>query len=278
MSSFHQKSSFTADGVAYRRTFADIPLSKEIWDALLEIQGPPPDEEMAWMNQLGALPFFEARYRLTDRELIKSGFRQILELAPGLSGRGILMTQSPEMIYVEMDLPDKIATKQKVIGQLLKRKQIEPRQNLFLEPGNVVDENDFRRASAHFRDDEPVAVVCEGLLRYLSFSDKEILAGHIRRLIKRAGGLWITPDIEYPVKNSFTNGSLHLKKITGLSVQSNLFRDETHAETFFDSLGFTVSKIPVMEMAKELACVKKFNVGHKHVQNVLGNRWTYLMR
>lgn len=276
---FNEKSSHTADGVAYRRTLTAIPRSREIWEILTRLQGPPPAEEMERMKNRALLPYFEARYLMTDRVLRRSGIRQVYELASGLSPRGLNLTEeNPSMVYVEIDLPEKMALKKNVVAELAPR----PRANLHLEAGNVIDAADFERGARHFDLSQPVAVICEGLLRYIGFDDKEKLARHISGLVRQGGGIWITPDVAFT--SEFENmtperraHAEHLMKISGMSVLPNLFRDEAHAQSFFEGFGFAVAKHPLEEIADELVCPRAAGLSREQVAESLRRRCTYVM-
>ena len=49
--------------------------------------------------------------------------------------------------------------------------------------------------ATRFFNEEPIAVVNEGLLQYLDSQEKTVLGRNVHQLLKRFGGIWITPDI-----------------------------------------------------------------------------------
>src|ERR1700761_7307877 len=104
MATHGKTSSFTADVVAYRRTFTDIPFSKEIWEILQARLSPEEKKKQEMLNYPHITPLFEARYLLTDQILKKSGITQVLELAAGMSPRGMIKS-TEGMTYVEFDYP-----------------------------------------------------------------------------------------------------------------------------------------------------------------------------
>src|SRR3954466_12216853 len=105
MATLNDQSSFTADAVARLRAYTDIPLSKEIIDAALSLEKDRGQKlEADKLPPIEMAPYFEARYLLTDREIAKSGCRQILELASGLSPRGMVMAKDEGVNYAELDL------------------------------------------------------------------------------------------------------------------------------------------------------------------------------
>ena len=278
---FKEKSSFTADGVAYRRTFTDIPLSQEIWGILLTLQAPPTLEELKRMVNRTMLAFFEARYLMTDKLLEKSGIRQVFELAAGLSIRGALFAQETGARYVELDLPGEIKVKRKIMDDLLVRRKIADPQGLYFVEGDVTNPADFAKASSYLSLGSPIAVICEGLLRYISFADKEILGKSIHDLLKQSGGMWITPDVEFlpAAENAVqTSHFAFLKEKSGIDIRPNLFKDEIHAVSFFEGLGFSVEKIPLDELVPVLASPRKAALTQEEIDYALRDRWTYVMR
>ena len=107
MNNPHEKVGPTAWGIAYRRAGCDIPYAKEIYDELVKVMT---SEErvvrwkLSFRKKSSATPQFEARYKLLNRILRKTGIKQIIELASGIfCPRGIEMTQDKTVTYVELD-------------------------------------------------------------------------------------------------------------------------------------------------------------------------------
>lgn len=278
--SFNEKISFTADGVAYRRTFTDIPYCREIFTIMEEICGPlSPREKQRADEHKAIIPFFEARYLLTDREIKKSGVTQVMELASGLSPRGLIMTENPAITYVELDLPEKMEFKREVIRKLHRNRPAES-SNLILEDGNAVDVRDFAFAEMKLRVG-PVAVVCEGLLRYLNWEDKEELANNVKGALGIHGGVWITSDIELLSEvESSPEKKARYDKITrewGLDVRPNLFRDIKHAISFFEGFGFKVAQHSTAEVSDSLTCPKRLGLSDESVRVELSKHSAFVL-
>jgi O-methyltransferase involved in polyketide biosynthesis len=258
----------------------DIPFAKEIW-AILQKSGGISSEDMIRATRGTFMyPFMEARYLMTDLEIAKSGADQIFELASGLTPRGIAMTASPTIMYVEFDLPDKLEEKKKIIDQLVAEGNIAPRNNLYLESGDVTDTTNFERASRHFTN-RPVAVVCEGLLRYVSPTDRKALADNIHTLLKKYGGIWTTPDAEFfdPEKTPEEEKKRFEERFEklGYDVRPNLFKDAEDAEMFFRECGFDVAKYPAISMIDKLVLPKRMGLKKEDVIRCLTNRFCFTM-
>ena len=280
MPTFNKKSSHTADGLVYIRILTNIPLAKEIFNIFQKLQGVSLEEMKQAASRTYIYPFMEARYLMTSRELEKSGVNQIFELASGFSPRGIKMTKSPTVTYVELDLPDKLKTKVAIVDELIKRGNIKTRNDLYFEGGNVISTTDFERGSNHFKN-EPVGVICEGLLRYISKEDIKKLARNIFNLLKHNGGVWITPDIEFfdPKKLTPEEKKYYDDRVQklGYDVRLNLFKDENEAETFFNECGFHVIKIPLTNIINELVIPSKIGISKEEALKSLVNRFVFSM-
>jgi O-methyltransferase involved in polyketide biosynthesis len=280
---FKSQSSPTADGVALKRTYTDIPYSREIY-AILEEMAPMGERNMEHARTTDLVPFFEARYLLTDRELKRSGIKRVLELASGFSPRGLALTiEDPAMLYVEIDLPEKIAIKREVVEALERGHRLPwDKDRLFLEAGNIASAEELRRQTMHPRlRGAPVAIICEGLLRYISFEDKTTMAREIHAVLKREGGMWITPDIEFRDVIAVTPGLNEsydwMAREMGMDVRANIFENESHAVRFFGELGFQIAKHDLAEMMERLTSPGRLGLSQNAVERVLRNRCTFVL-
>lgn len=251
----YEKIGPTAWGVAYQRTLSDIKYAKEIFQRLETLIGRAMEEEKKYLVEAknsGLAPLFEARYKLTNHLLDKTGFDQILEIAAGLSPRGLEYTErDPSLQYVELDLPDMIAQKQTIVKKLAGK-----RDNLHLEPGNALDLDSLWKATKHFQP-RPIAIITEGLLRYLNFAQKATVAKNIHALLEKFGGVWITPDmaLKKMAKKQTRDQQDHNKRIldlAGINIAQNSFESLPGAQKFFEDLGFTVETHGFAEVADQL--------------------------
>jgi O-methyltransferase involved in polyketide biosynthesis len=173
----------TAWMVAYRRTFSDIPFSKEIFEKLEEIRKKNNYEDIpSDLKKPELAPQFEARHKLIDKLIYKANSDQILELASGFSSRGLSMSKEDKFNYVEIDLPSVIKEKEEIIKEIGIEKQFEIPKNLYFKSGNVLDFTNLKKATEHFKKTKPITIINEGLLRYLNFQEKAKVAENIHRL------------------------------------------------------------------------------------------------
>src|SRR6187455_892678 len=106
--------SVTAKVAAYYRQFSDIPFAQEVakrinadaaFDQILKEHGLERDKLTFYA------PMFEARYKSITQLILQSGTSQVLELASGYSLRGLDLTRSGAIRYVETDLPQVVEAK-----------------------------------------------------------------------------------------------------------------------------------------------------------------------
>ena len=269
---------------AYGRTFSDIPYAQEMFEELEAVRQQSSDagilEEMK-DTKLG--PHFEARHKLLNKLIRQTGINQVIEIAAGLSTRGLELSADPEIDYVEVDLPAMMADKRKIIDSLEKKKVIEARSNLRMQDGNALDLGDLERAAAGFDPGRPIVVANEGLLRYLSFPEKEQYVRNVQSLLSKFGGVWITADISLPKvvykeDDVMTVRRQRLTEITGKDITNNLFKDEDDAKKFFEGLGFDVESHSFLEVTDELTSPQKLGYPADYVAATNGSAVVFVMK
>ncbi len=272
----------TAWMVAYRRTFSDIPYSKEIFDKLEHIRQSLGQEISNDLKKPEMAPQFEARHKLIDKLILETGNTQILELASGFSSRGFSMAQHKNIQYVELDLPPVITEKEQILKEIALEGGLDFPSNLYFEGGNVLDIDTMRRAVQHFNKTKPIAIINEGLLRYLNFEEKAIVAKNIRSILKEYGGVWITSDIS--LRKIFSNENAlmknHVEKIselTGKDIVANRFETEAEAKIFFENLGFTIERHSFFEIINDLASPKILHLTDEQVRAALEAAVVFVM-
>ena len=254
----HSRISPTAYGVAYGRTLSDIPFSVEIFDEMMQIGAKTGIEYLDGIKKIlppESIPMFEARFKLTDKILDESGIDQVLEIASGFSQRGFIYAQNPSIRYAELDLPGVISEKKNIAARLVASGKIPEETNLHFNEGNALEIADLSHATEFFAD-KPIAILNEGLLRYLNFEERATYAKNIYQLLDKFGGVWITPDncVEFggeKTKEKMKDSDEKVKKITGVDVEKYHFKDEQEAQIFFENLGFTVKRRSFMEVFDE---------------------------
>lgn len=226
-----------------RGEFTDIPWAKEML-ACLRARGTVLADGL-WSERAGHdyAPFLEARFNAVNRILEEHAADQILELAAGLSPRGMDFAHR-DIVYAEADLADSIALKREIVTAVLGKVPA----NLHLCAASVLDRAELSGCCAAFVS-RPVAITTEGLLRYLTFEEKTQLAANVRDILLRYGGMWITTDIHLR-QWARRRAPIHRETETerfGRILDPNYFDDLDHARAFFEGCGFQVESRPLLE-------------------------------
>lgn len=263
----------TAIVTSYPRTFTDIPYEKAIYNWLKNNCNEKVD-----LNRKLA-PEIEARYKLINKLLEKYEIKQVLELASGYSSRGLFYSQKGYN-YVELDLESVTKNKKQILHSI--KKNIPECLNII--SGNALKSEDFKRIESYFKNDEPIAVINEGLLRYLTFDEKRQVAKNIYKLLLKYSGIWITSDVT-PKKfiNSQNNALLNFNKnLTKTTLRNNLndrFEDENHIKDFFGDIGFELVEIhKFSEMKSELYSINKLGITDEKIEKTLDDAIVVVMR
>lgn len=255
----------TAILTAYPRTFSDIAYSQEIFDEMRHIVGNISEEQMVTRIAVE----LEARSKIIDSLIEQQNTTQILELAAGFSSRGLSFSNDPNMIYVEIDLPEVSELKKQILANIASIPS-----NLHINAGNVLRDSDFEKSDQYFNPDKPITIINEGLLRYLSFKEKAKLAASIRTLIEKHGGVWISGDgsprefIDSQGSNVKSLNTTILNQTKKASI-GDAFENQEHFRNFFEELGLSSEFHDFTEVTSELVSPAKLGLSEEVVRNKL---------
>lgn len=276
------KISPTARGIAYLRSFADIPYAKEI----------SAEVKIGWLRVFMGLfgfsikkvitlflPASELRLLSVTNYLKSQGAKNILEIGAGLAPRGLSMSEDPAVTYIESDLPGIIEEKNKIVENILsKRNQI--RNNLKFIAADATT-NEIISAARGLAG--PVAICFEGIMQYLDREEKTHLAGNIRQILQEKGGWCVTSDIE--IKNqSFIDSAAEKKKyrslkiLTGRDNRQNAFENEDDLRDFLKEAGLAMEVRRQLEFAPELSSVKIFNLDEERIKKELAIKKLFILK
>ena len=262
----YEEISPTAIVTSYPRIFTDIPYEKEIYNWLEKHCS-----EKVTLNKMLA-PEIEARYKLANKLLDKYNIKQVLELASGYSSRGLIYSKKGYN-YIELDLENVSKNKKEILNCIEK----EIPKNLNIISGNALKKDDFKKLERYLKADEKIVVINEGLLRYLTFDEKKIVAQNVYNLLSNYGGIWITCDIT-PKQfidlqdKALPNFNNNLSSITSRNNINDRFEDIDHIKSFFGNIGFELIEIHKFdEMRDELYSINKLNIFDEKIEKTLEN-------
>ena len=239
----------TAIITSYPRVFTDIEYEKEIHNWLSKNCNCDVN-----LNKLLA-PEIEARYKLINKLLEKQNITQVLELAAGYSSRGLIYSNKGYK-YVEMDLEEVSNNKKRMIDEIFKN------SNLKIVSGNALNYNDYIKCEKYFSKDK-IAIINEGLLRYLTFEEKKIVGENIYKLLKEYGGVWITSDVTPKrfIEKQDPTINKDINNITSRNDINDRFEDENHIRSFYKEIGFNNIEIhKFIEVKDELKSFDILNI------------------
>ena len=230
----------SAKWLALTRATTTIPFAREA-AILLFGEATVREAEAAVANLSGhRLDHFEHRYRSIDQALGIVGHRNIVEIGAGLSFRGLALTQSPGIHYLDTDLPELLAVKADLVARL----DHPPLQGtLRFAPLDVLVPGALAGAVRQMPPG-PVAIVNEGLLMYLDAGEKERLATSIRGILQeRTGSRWITADCY--IRDGERPRALDPEVerfVAQHRVEEQKFASWGSAERFFEAQGFAIER------------------------------------
>ncbi len=269
----YEEISPTAIVTSYPRTFTDIPYEKEIYDWLENHC----EEPTTLYKNLA--PELEARYKQINKLLDESGIKQVIEIAAGYSSRGLIYSQKGYN-YIEMDLEGVSKNKKDLLNTINSNIP----SNLKIVTGNALSKDDFNKCKEYLKENEPVAIINEGLLRYLTFEEKKIVAENIYEILSKYGGIWITSDVT--PKKFIVSQNRALKgfnnNVTTITSRNNLdnrFEDIEHVKEFFGEIGFEVAEVHKFnEVKNELYSINELNIIDEKIEQTLEDAINVVMK
>ncbi len=192
------------------------------------------------------------RHVMIDRVLIEEGARHVLELAAGLSRRGLTFSADAGVNYVELDRAAVIAKKRELLARGEVGRAALARSNWRLLEGDVADAPLLDLAPGG--KGEPLHVVVEGLFMYLDGPAQRALWTRLRRLFEgRSGALVfdLVPAIEQP-KPGGAGRALGwlMSRFTGGAAFVRDARDRTAITQELMAAGFTVELMEPKDVAE----------------------------
>jgi len=263
-----ERISLTARLAAYMRQFSGLPFADEVarrlrareaFDALLRDHGFGADD-LLWYA-----PVFEVRYRSIEQAILRSGAAQVLELASGVSLRGLAMTRDPSLTYVETDLPELTREKAALVADLRREHGLPDRGNLHLSAANALDAGELAAAAAPLRPGARTAIVTEGLLLYLSREEMETVVRNVRDLLGVFPGVWITPDFTLRADvGDISEQQRRFRTVVAAATErrmyANAFADADELAAFLRRLGLVARGVSQVDESPEVVSLNALNL------------------
>jgi len=278
--------SVTAKVAAYYRQFSDIPFAREVatrigadaaFDQILGEHGL--DREKLTFYA----PMFEARYKSITQLILRSGTSQVLELASGYSLRGLDLTRSGAVRYVETDLPGVVAAKLALLEEVRQHHGLGQSPAHVVTTADALDFDAVRSSAAALDTSQALTVLCEGLIMYLSKEQTEQLATNVRRLLGQfSGGCWITPDFTFRVEaKDLPPERIRLREaITGVTqrqIDASAFEDGDDLAAFLARAGFDVEVRSQVEETPSFSSPQALGLSPASIERLRGALRVWVM-
>ena len=237
--------------IPYVREAAELVDAVQITDLAAGIDIDPTDYWLRVMH-------FESRYNSIDQLLQDLPATNILEISSGFSFRGLDLSNKKDVFYIDTDLPNIVATKQRFIDAFKTPNAQGPSAlaaspgsagpsgqapgHYELQPLNALDPTAFDAIIAKFPPG-PITILNEGLLVYLDDQQKSQLCANIHRALQTRGGAWITADIYIKRKEGEDSRSdAWCAWSREHALEEKKFESFEEAGTFFQKRGFQKEK------------------------------------
>ncbi len=282
----YEKISLTAQLAAYMRQFSDIPFasdvaellhSREVFEALLRGQQMTP-EDLLWYA-----PIFEVRYKAVSQAIRRLGSRQVLELASGLTLRGLAFTQNPQFTYIESDLGGITAEKEAIIASLRRKYGLVDDGNLHFPAVNALDGEQLREAAQCLDRQASLVVVSEGLFPYLSPDEMRLVARNVRALLAEFNGMWVTTD--FSIREEVEQVSEQQRKFrhivataTERKMYNNAFDSPEQLTAFLNELGLSAAAFNLVDEIGEIVSLRRLHLPAGLLDPIKGSLRLWVVR
>jgi O-methyltransferase involved in polyketide biosynthesis len=184
------------------------------------------------------IQFLLIRHYAVEARLDALAPSYVLEIGAGLSPRGLAVAnRRPDVTYVELDLPGLVRQKRR----RLERVSLPP--NYHLAEGDLLDPDLARQLPVRRRPSDTVVVITEGVLDYLTQTDRARAFSTIARFLRDTGG-------GHHLFESYTRERLRkypvsaaamlrlLRTLVGVNFEEHLFSSGREAACFSEAAGY----------------------------------------
>ena len=213
----------------------------------------------------------EARYKAIEQVRMHFNHTQILELASGLLPRGMILSENPKITFVESDLAVMLHQKQQLVHQV-----IGDRANLHFAAIDATDNLNVLSLNEYFQLDQPVTILCEGLLMYLTLAEKQRVFANVRSLLQTYGGVWLTPDLTTKAIGQMRQQDPVIRQVfekiarsTHRTFSENEFDDLDHVHRFAHEQGFQMESFSMVMVMDQLKCLATLGIDRELARVVL---------
>ena len=200
----------------------------------------------------------EARYASVTHILSQQNRKSLFDIACGYTPRALYCKQNG-IDYIGLDVP--------VVAEELQKLAVKEELGDVYIGGDATNEASLLKAASKLKKD--VLVSTEGLLQYLFKAEFAEMLYAIRQVLKEHGGVWVSSDmgVDYEafatVNMSGPEARENYRELRKKALQeTNIFNngvafwDEVQMESFIETRGFKVEKLPFYHGDEDLTILK----------------------
>lgn len=151
------------------------------------------------------------------------------------------------------------------------------RSNLHFLAIDATDNLNYHALSDYFQPAKPVTLLCEGLLMYLTFPQKQQVFANVREILQTYGGVWITSDFTTKEAGRMLQKDSALRQVnqkisswTGRRLTDNEFENLAQAKQFAHAQGFqVVEEFSMLNVVNQLESVSALKLNLDYVREML---------
>lgn len=198
----------------------------------------------------------EPRHRAIDYFILtKFPYNQIVELACGLSPRGMTFSDNPQLNYIESDLPKILKTKKEKVENIYKTRNVDRKNHNFVEL-DLINEKMTDKISHLLNKNEKTLVITEGLTPYFEMEQLRKIFTNIASFLKaNGGGVYITDmfHVEDLQRNIYNSNLMKIAlKLLNAHIKADIDNSD-EGQTFLRDCGFDfVETINPLHFSKQL--------------------------
>ncbi|MES0491510.1 MAG: hypothetical protein ABUK01_16060 [Leptospirales bacterium] len=221
----------------------------------------------------------ESRYLCIEDALPQDNDYVMIELAAGLSPRGINHAKSGRLV-IETDLPDLMKHKEKILGNIYGDGNLP--DNHQLVSINALNYDEFRTMGKIYQENgknRPLYIVHEGLLPYFNTEEKKVFLENIASFLRTYApgkGYWVSTDLcpvndetDFKTSGAFALLKKVIEKVT--KKQIVFFQTIEDMEQYLAERDFTAEAMPNKHILKDLVFYKKTGLAHADLTDAILN-------
>ncbi len=234
--------------MCYFRGFSDIPYGRELSELAHAKEQARSILGQAFDDAHYLAVTAEARFKKINA-CVKN-FKNYLEVASGLSPRGLLFTEDASVNFLATDLPNVSEQRAAIVSTVIETHNL-TRPHLGFIGVNALKMSDMLRASA-LLPPGPIAIISEGFMIYLTKSEKARFLEIVGAILRQRHGALITSDVlisdpHHPIQSPALQA---IARATGRDMRELGFNNHGEAREFFSSLSLYAEVLsPLVEVS-----------------------------